>query len=420
MPSEHANLSPSSAEMWVSCPASIRMKREHASEITDEDSPYAREGTIAHGLAELTVGLFYGLISKVEYNREMKKWRAEFDAQGYAEGTLAEMEGHVRDFLEYVKVAKKRRPKSRIMLEQRMDSGIPQCWGTSDVVIVSTTHIEIIDFKYGQGVPVYAKENKQLRIYALGALNTFSDVIGEPDMVYASVFQPRINNADTEEVTPAELRRWRDEEILPRAELALSDDAPFGPSEKACRWCPVASICRVRVQTSITADFGEDFLDIPVEEAAVSIPGPEVLSPEELAKALERAPFISAWLASLEKYALDLAYSQGVKIPGYKVVRSGGTRYITDPAAAIQTLIDLGFKAEDVATFKIKGFGDLEKVFAKKTKTAAEGKRELNAKLDKYIAKTTGKESLVPESDNRTAITPDVEASIEFAIEDLI
>lgn len=420
MPSEHANLSPSSAETWVSCPASIRMKREYASQINDEDSPYAREGTLAHGLAELTVGLFFGLISKVEYNREMKKWRAEFNAEGYPEGTLAEMEGHVSTFLEYIKVAKKRRPKSKIMLEQRMDSGIPQCWGTSDVVIVSPTHIEIIDFKYGQGVPVYATENKQLRIYALGALDTFSEVIGEPDTVYASVYQPRINNEDTEEITPDELRRWRDEDIIPRAELALGDNAPFGPSEKACRWCPVSSICRVRVEASIAADFGDDFLDTPVEEAEVAIPGPEVLSPEELAKALERAPFIATWLASLEKYALDLAYSQGVKIPGYKVVRSGGTRYITDPAAAIQTLIDLGFKAEDVATFKIKGFGDLEKVFAKTTKTQAEGKRQLNEKLAKYIAKTTGKESLVPESDKRNAITPEIEASTEFALEDLI
>lgn len=417
MPSAHAKLSPSSSAMWISCPASIGMKERHASELDDEDSVYAREGTIAHALAELEAGLFFGLIGKREYNRGMKAWRAEFDAQDYDPGTLEEMQLHVRAFVDYIKEAKKRRPRSRVLLEQRMDSGIPTCWGTSDVVIVSPTHVEIIDLKYGQGYKVSAQGNSQLRIYALGALDTFSELLGEPDMVYASVFQPRVDNYDTEEITPEELRRWRDEDVMPRAELALSEDAPFGPSEAACRWCPVASICRVRVQAAVSEDFGDDFLDEPIPE---EVPKPEVLTPEELAAALARAPFISAWLGALEKYALDYAYTQGQTIPGYKVVRSGGQRYITDHSAAIQTLIDKGFKASDVTNIKTKGIGDLEKLFAKSSTSVAEGKREFTEVLGKYLGKTTGKESLVPESDKRDPINPQGEAEKDFALEDLV
>lgn len=417
MPSAHAKLSPSSAETWVNCPASIRMKEQYASKLDDEDSVYAREGTIAHALAELEAGLFFGLIGKREYNRGMKAWKAEFAAQDYPEGTLGEMQGHVRNFVEYIKDHKKRRPHSRILLEQRMDSGVPTCWGTSDVVIVSPTHVEIIDLKYGAGIRVVAKENKQLRLYGCGAMDTFSDILGEPDMIFISVYQPRLDHYDTEEITPEDLRKWREDDIIPRAELALGDDAPFGPSESACRWCPVASICRVRVEAAVAEDFGEAFLDEPIPE---EVPKPEVLTPEELAAALERAPFISAWLASLEKYALDFAYTQGGTIPGYKVVRSGGQRYITDHPAAIQTLIDRGFKAGEVSNIKAKGIGDLEKLFAKSSTSAAEGKREFTAVLGKYLGKTTGKESLVPESDKRDPISPVSEAEKDFAAEDLL
>lgn len=403
--------------MWISCPASIGMKERHASELDDQDSVYAREGTLAHALAELEASLFFGLVGKREYNRGMKVFLRDFHAEGYPEGTLEEMRGHVKGFIEYIKEAKKRRPNSRILLEQRMDSGIPTCWGTSDVVIVSPTHIEIIDLKYGQGVRVSAQGNSQLRIYALGALNTFSELLGEPDMVYASVYQPRVDNYDTEEITPEALRRWRDEDVMPRAELALGEDAPFGPSEAACRWCPVAAICRVRVEAAVSEDFGDDFLDEPIPE---EVPKPELLTPEELSAALARAPFISAWLAALEKYSLDYAYTQGNTIPGYKVVRSGGTRFITDHAAAIQTLIDKGFKATEVSNIKAKGIGDLEKLFAKTAKTAAEGKREFAEVMAKYLDKTTGKESLVPESDKRAPISPQGEAEKDFAAEDLI
>ena len=39
-------------------------------------------------------------------------------------------------------------PLSNVMLEQRMDCGVPSVWGTSDAVIVSPSHIEVVDLKY--------------------------------------------------------------------------------------------------------------------------------------------------------------------------------------------------------------------------------------------------------------------------------
>ena len=51
MPGAHANLSPSSSERWISCPASVRLINA-LPKADDDGSVYAREGTLAHALAD--------------------------------------------------------------------------------------------------------------------------------------------------------------------------------------------------------------------------------------------------------------------------------------------------------------------------------------------------------------------------------
>lgn len=389
MPSEHAKLSPSSASRWMACPASIRLIEEHAP--PRQDSVYAREGTLAHGLGEIKAGLYFGLIDQERHDGEMAAWRTEFDAMKYPEGILEEMHTHTDSYVKLIEERMQAHPGSVLFLEQRLDTGVPTCWGTSDTVLMGPGRVEIIDFKYGAGVRVDAWGNKQLRLYACGALDTYGDLLDDTETVVMTVHQPRMDNVSSETLTADELRRWRTEEVIPAAKLALSDDAPFGPSLDACKWCPMAGMCRARTEQSLQEDFGQQ---------------PEVLEPEELGEILGRIPDIKAWCAAVEDHALDLAYSKGEPVPGWKVVMSGGIRKINDPAAAIQTLIDAGFPAEKVADFKPKGIGVLEKLV---------GKKEFPVILDGFIGKTTGKPSLVPESDKRNAITPTSGAAEDFA-----
>ena len=49
--SEHAACSPSSAAMWLACPASVTLTKD----MTRPSSKYAREGTAAHKVAEMTL-----------------------------------------------------------------------------------------------------------------------------------------------------------------------------------------------------------------------------------------------------------------------------------------------------------------------------------------------------------------------------
>lgn len=399
-PAAHAKLSPSAASRWISCPASIRME-QHAPK--GEDSVYAREGTIAHALGELEAGLAFGLITKRQHTARLRTWRKDFDAQGYEEGVLEEMQGHIKDYVALIGERLQREPNSVLLLEQRMDTGVPTSWGTSDVVIVSPTHVEIIDLKYGAGLAVSAWGNPQLRLYGLGALDTYGDILGDTQRIYMTVFQPRLDGGlSTEDLHPDELRAWRTDTVLPAAELALGPDAPFGPSESACRWCPAAGICMERTAVATREDFGTPFTEEPLTPASA-----EAMTPEQLGMVLARIPEIKAWCNAVEAHALDVAYTKGQHIPGWKVVKSGGQRKITDPTAAIQTLIDSGFKAEQVADFKIKGIGVLEKLL---------GKKEFPVVLDGLIGKTEGKESLVPESDSRPAISPAGQAAADFTV----
>lgn len=254
----HSTLAPSAAERWLSCPASIRM-----SEAVPEgpDSVYAREGTAAHALAELMArDQLLNTVTGAQLKKALEAWREEFDISPDAEAEMAE---HGQAYVDYLRSRLEAGENSKLLLEQRLPTGVPDCWGTSDAVIVSPTVAESVDYKYGLGVRVEAQDNPQLRLYGIGALEAFGDLLGEVELVRLTIFQPRLGHVDTEELAASDLRAWRDS-ILPIAEQALGPDAPFGPSEEACRWCPASGRCVAQMEHVVQRDFGtfdDDFDD---------------------------------------------------------------------------------------------------------------------------------------------------------------
>jgi hypothetical protein len=396
MPGQHAKLSPSSAERWITCPGSVALSAKMPKQ---GSSVYADEGTAAHALGELLARAhILHELDETELELAISQFRRANAQFVEEDDAFAEMHRHALAYVEVLERKLAEVPGSVLFLEQRLDAGVPTVWGTSDAVIVSPIHLEVVDFKYGAGIRVEAYENPQLRLYALGALDTYGDLLGDTQYVKWTVYQPRIGDGHerSEEMHPAALRAWRTYVATPRAVEALSPGARFQPSESACRWCPASGRCKAQLE----AVFGEDDESIVGDD-------PELMTPAELADALDKVEDVRIWLNAVEKIALDLAYSESVPIPRYKVVRSGGLRSIPNQHMAIKTLIEAGYAEAAVAETKLRGITHLEKLV---------GKAKFEHLLGALIVKSDGREALVPESDKREAISPNSEAADEFSV----
>jgi hypothetical protein len=351
-------------------------------------SVYAQEGTTAHTVAELSARHhILGEITEAELDKGIRRATAGLD-----DDDIEDMRRHALAYVDLLRARLLVHPHSKLLLEQRLPTGIPECWGTSDAVIVSMEHIEVVDYKYGQGIMVWPDDNPQLKLYGLGALDTFGDVLGETRVVRLTIHQPRLDHVSSWEVEADELRAWR-EEVAVVAEEALSDNAHFGPSEEACRFCPAAGDCRARMEAATSADFGTD---------------PDLISPEEMGELLKEIPMIEAFCAAVKDAALRKLYSDHQDIPGWKVVMSGGRRSISDHAAALEALHQVGYDNDEVAVVKVRPIGELERLL---------GKDVFDQVLGSLAPKGTGSPSLAPEDDPRPAVSNITEAVKEFSDE---
>jgi hypothetical protein len=191
-------------------------------------------------------------------------------------------------------------------------------------------------------------------------------------------------------MTADALRSWRDS-LLPIAKAALGDEAEFGPSESACRWCPAAGHCRAQIEHETSLDFASS---------------PETLDPDEIAMLLPRLDAIRQWCNAVENAALRLAHDEGVQIPGYKVVQSNTRRRWRSDEEVIAALRDAGYDPSEFADYKPLAMGKLQKMLGKETYEKI---------LNPYIVKPPGKPQLVPEDDKRNPYSPSIGAAEDFS-----
>ncbi|MBQ1314489.1 MAG: DUF2800 domain-containing protein [Clostridia bacterium] len=301
MPTTHSFLSPSASHRWLSCPPSARLHARLIERLGDQSSEFAAEGTKAHTLSELKLRLANGEINQFRYDAEKK----------LLEDIPREMEGYtdvyVDAVLERLYAARKVCPDARLFIEQKLDMTpwVPACFGTSDAVIVSDSTLEVLDLKYGKGVPVSAVGNPQARLYALGAVHEFSAIYSFYT-VRETIIQPRLDSI-TEETMPVQgLLAWG-EAIKPTAKLAYEGKGEFHSGEW-CRFCAAKAICKERA-TQAMAIFENGFAETP-----------DTIPEESIAGILKVADLAEAWLKDIRQYALAQAL-KGAIYPGYKLVR---------------------------------------------------------------------------------------------------
>ncbi len=368
----HAILSASAAHRWLVCTPSARLEDT----LPDSTSVYAEEGTLAHDFAALVLRRnITDLMSDAEYETNLKTLQAHELYQD-------EMLEHVNTYLEYVKKIireSKHHPYVTVEVLVPYTDYVPEGFGTADCIIIGGKNLHIIDFKYGKGVPVSSKENPQMMLYALGALQKYS-ILYSIETVSITVFQPRINNISTWTLTADELHEWG-EGVRPIAEKAFKGEGVFYPGDH-CRFCRASSTCRARAEFYLAL---EGFQKIQ----------PDLLSNDEIGAILERAQDLQAWIKDLQDYALNQCLS-GIDVPGWKAVEGRSVRQWTDADKAFETLITAGVDEAMLYERKPLTLAATERIL---------GKKRFGELVGSYVDRPPGRPTLAPETDKRQAIT---------------
>lgn len=374
----HALLSASGAHRWLNCTPSAKLEEAYGER---KSSPYAAEGTLAHELSELY------LKHDVLKTMWTDEFMAELDKVMAHELFNDEMLDVIPIYTDYCRDQYNEALQNSIFsvmeIEQKLDltEYIPESFGTADCVIISDGVMEVIDLKYGKGVPVYADYNPQLMLYGLGALNKY-DFMYEIESVKLTVVQPRLNNISSFLISVEELRTWANDVLKPQAELAFSGEGELNAGEW-CKFCAVKNKCRALYEKQI-------------ELAKYEFKEPKLLSDEEIADILGRIPQLVEWANSVSEYAKDEAVNHGKAWPGFKLVEGRSIRKWSDEDSAAKAILSIpGVSEDQVYNTKLKGISDIEKLV---------GKKLFAEKLSEVVVKPQGAPTLVPESDKRPAM----------------
>ncbi|MDO5027558.1 MAG: DUF2800 domain-containing protein [Tissierellia bacterium] len=382
MPEIHAKLSASGSARWLNCPPSLLLEEKYP----DTTSEFAKEGTLAHAVAEVKATKYYVKgMGPVKYRKAMDEFKKD-------EFWQQEMDGYTEDYLNYLKkLSTGMSSKPYVAIEKRVDFGkwAKDGFGTADCVMIQGDTIHICDLKYGKGVLVDAKENTQLMLYALGAYSEYN-IIYPIKKAVLHIIQPRLNNYSSWEIDIEKLLEFG-EYVKKQSELALFGQGEFKAGDH-CKFCKARATCKARADENIKlAKF-------------TKIKAPE-LSNEEVGKYLLMAQDIQSWVKDLEEYALSESLA-GREVSGWKAVEGRSVRKISDELGLAKLLIEKGFdKSLLYKPQQLETITNLEKLV---------GKKEFVLLSDGFIIKPAGKPTLVKASDKRQAITNIVTAEEAF------
>ncbi len=328
--SEHSHvMGGSSATKRINCPASLQAEAAVPEAPT---SSFAERGSMLHAAMELML-------------------TADPQGKEAVEGALAGFLGQDLGFdgheITQELIDTKLRPAWRAwemvrdcyaftdwFIEQRvsLETIIDGAFGTADVIACDSEHrLHILDWKFGDGVKVYAEGNDGMQFYAGATLNDsdpevreFVDelvkAIGDEAVkVVIHIVQPVGPDPD------AALSTWETDEdtiddfitlAADAADKARSENPPYKPGAW-CRWCRARPTCPEY----------EQLADYALSESPRSMPA------TKLAKAVRTAKLLEGWCREVLALAQE-ELEGGASIPGFKLVPKRARRTWVDAEAA--------------------------------------------------------------------------------------
>lgn len=252
---------------------------------------------------------------------------------------------------------------------------IPGAFGSVDLIGRLGNRTIVLDWKFGDGVPVPAENNKQLLFYAAAARRTLDTrwAFEGTDEIELIIVQP------------PHIRRWVatfetldrfEVDLLRAVKLAQRPDAPIASGEH-CRWCAAKPICPV-----VNGEIDR------MNRVAI-----QNLSSDEIGELLAKADTFETWIKDLRAVAFNMLENDK-PVTGYKLVAKRATRQWVDEDEAADRLLSFGLPEEEIIRTELISPAQAEKVL-KKSKLALP---------DDLVAAVSSGSTLAPESDPRPAV----------------
>ncbi len=411
----HARLSPSGAKRWMNCSGSPHLIAKLAAEGKIKhrtSSIHAAKGTVEHEIGEICL-------------RDNKS-PADFigttmAADGFEFTVDSEMAASVEIYVDYV--LNKQHQNDRVLeietkcsLKALEIDGLDG--GTSDAVLTDYEEqtIEVVDYKGGAGVKVYAEENVQAMQYGLGALMQIdkrSTVGGEVFFpgnwtAIITIVQPKADwdhPIDTWKINGRELYEWCEETLIPDAEACVPG-APLTPGDDQCRFCDAKGACPALHQlTQETAMVDFDVVD------DVQFPNVESMTAEQKVQVLKHAGKITKFLAAVKAQVLSELGQASDEYRGmYKLVRGRSKRVLNEDArdpdfSPLLEIVDHSDVFEPVTTKSLTHIENAVKLKFQESGIKAPAKKAKEL-VSEHCNKEEGNVTIAPWSDKRPELPP--------------
>ena len=396
----HAKLSPSGAHRWMRCPGSVVLEARYP----DRGSVFAREGSAAHELAAIVLEGnepnaqgYVGMKVEFEDNGETVQWLVTQD-----------MADHVDD---YVKLVREKAEGKTLLVERKVPighiTGERGATGTSDAIIIGSDDIEVIDFKYGMGVQVFAEDNEQAQFYGLGTLEEYG-IVGDFKHITMTIHQPRMNHvaewtiptykiyafAEAAEQAAERCRQAEQASIGEAGDLTLEDF--LQPGEKQCKFCSATASCPA-LRAEITEVVGGSAAATLDEFAEFT---PETVDMQTgdnyLPIAMGKVELVEQWCKAV-RAEVERRLLAGQQVDGYKLVEGKrGARKWGSEADVESLFKSFRLRQDEMYDFSLISPTKAEKLFKENPKRWA--------KVKDLITQSSGKPSVAPANDKRQAI----------------
>jgi hypothetical protein len=230
----------------------------------------------------------------------------------------------------------------------------------------------VLDWKFGDGVPVSPEENAQLLFYAAAAMRT-------PETKWAF---DGAKDVELIIVQPPSIKRWLttldrvkafEDQLVAAVKVALKPDAPLAAGDH-CKWCTAKPVCPVMTGA----------VDRALKEQL------DLMPLDQIGHYMNQLPQIEAFLKDLQQLAHWLI-EEGKTIPGWKLVNKRATRQWADAEKASEFMEANGVIVHEL---KMKSPAAVEKELKK-------AKKELP---DDLVVAVSSGSTLAPESDPRPSV----------------